>query len=148
MKGPWQDLGHGMEFQKLESFRAVVAVAGNMTYHTAMLIMLSRKPHGINLSDVMLFHTEESSHEATPSWHAQAACDAGLKINLQYFDPAMIACFSHCARHLGDLDQQARVMCFMGRLEQASWRMGKLMEWLKTSWAANVPNQPPDKSRI
>ncbi|OIW31512.1 hypothetical protein CONLIGDRAFT_677984 [Coniochaeta ligniaria NRRL 30616] len=117
-------------------FATGAAVLANQLYHTAMLLLLSRKPRSWRMAHPLPASLAAGSTAQSPLWHAQRACGIALNNDRRdCWDPCLVASLLVAARGMTHEEQQAAVLSGLARIADVTrWRLAGVVEELKREW--------------
>jgi hypothetical protein len=124
-------------------FTSAAGISANITYHTAMLLLLDHQPRTISLTD---WHSKTGADVAqtSPFWHARRVCGIALNSDPEHtkcWDPCMIAAFSLAARRMTHPAQQNNLLACLDGVRAAGWRIDGLVRRLREEWGRSVYDQ-------
>lgn len=107
------------------------AVFSNQLYHTAMFLLLRKKPR-----TAQLLHIQDNAARSV-LWHTRRICGIALQNDRrQCWDLTLLASFVVAARTITYREQQVSVMHGLdGIREITGWELGGVVEALQAEWA-------------
>jgi hypothetical protein len=103
---------------------------GQQMYHTAMLILLLKKPRTVQLSHFPSFLQSSL-------WHAQCICSIALNNDRRdFWDPSLLASFLFAAKRMSHELQQQNIIHGLDRIQYLTgWDIRSCVVELREHWA-------------
>ncbi|KAI0421495.1 hypothetical protein F5X98DRAFT_328500 [Xylaria grammica] len=118
-------------------FPTGAGVSSNILYHTAMLLLLNKKPQRVSFNE----HNTESGMDMaqmSAHWHTHRICGIAIHsdpVSTNCWDPVMIASFSLAAKEAKSSSQQNDIVLFLEQLRVAGWHINGLANRLRRQWS-------------
>lgn len=115
-------------------FTGGAGVFANQMYHTAMLLLLQRRPRTLKLAE------GQRSSLTSPLWHARRVCGVALSNDRrECWDTSLVASLVAAARYMTHEAQHRAILACISRVQKhTGWILGDCRRLLMAEWGMTV----------